>query len=162
MSDRTATLRDGAFIQRCYAIAERAVQAGDHPFGALLVHDGEILAEARNRVNSDDDVTAHAERLLIAAACRSISEETVAAATLYASTEPCVMCAGAIHRAGVRRVVYGVAGPALAAIRGERYRGVPVRELARAGDWAMQVVGPVMEDDGLRIHADFWPARGEA
>lgn len=159
MSDRTATLRDGAFIQRCYALAEEAVAAGDHPFGALLVHDDEVLAEGRNEVNTAGDVTRHAERGLIAAAWGRISEDRFAGATLYASTEPCVMCAGAIHQAGIRRVVFGVPGSALAEIRGEPYRGIPLRDLVATGGWRLEVVGPVMEDDGLRLHADFWPTR---
>lgn len=159
MSDRNATLRDGGMIQRCYALAERAVEAGDHPFGALLAHDGEVLAEARNRVNTGSDVTRHAERLLVAEVCNEVSEEVLREASLYTSTEPCVMCAGAIHQARIGRVVYGVPGQELARIRGEAYRGIPLRDLVRHGGWRLQVVGPVMEDDGLRIHADFWPSR---
>lgn len=157
MTDPTATLSDGAYIQRCYALAEQAAGAGNHPFGAVLVCGSEIRAEAVNEVVTGSDVTRHAERLLVARAWGRLGEDELARAVLYASTEPCVMCAGSIHYAGVRRVVFGVSGSVMAAATGRPYTGIPLRDLVARAGWGIEVVGPVMEDDGRRLHAELWP-----
>ncbi|HJO03001.1 MAG TPA: nucleoside deaminase [Acidobacteriota bacterium] len=160
VNDPAATLRDGAFVQRCYELAEAAVEAGNHPFGALLVHDDEVVFEAGNTVNTGNDGTRHAELQLVRGAWGALGPELLGKATLYTSTEPCLMCAGAIFWAGIPRVVYGVGARAMTAIVGKPYRGLPLREVELAAGFAFEVVGPVMQDDGLRIHADFWPAAG--
>lgn len=154
--DARATLRDGGFVQRAYELAEEAARAGDHPFGALLVRDGEVLLEARNRVVSAADVTRHAELEAVSAAWSRLDAEALAACTLYASTEPCAMCAGAIHWAGIGRVVYGVPAQELAAITGGTAL-LPLRELAQRAGYRYAIVGPVMPEDGLPLHRDFWP-----
>ena len=101
-------------------------------------------------------MTLHAETGLVAVATARLDRETLRASTLYASTEPCLMCAGAIHWAGIGRLVYGAPGPGMAAVLGETYRGIPAREaLTRMGSGA-EVVGPVLEDEGLRIHVECW------
>ena len=157
MDDPAATLRDGALIQRCYELAEAAVAAGNHPFGALLVRDGEVLIEAQNAVETGVDVTRHAELELVRSAWAQLDEPTRQGCVLYTSTEPCMMCAGAIYWAGVRRVVYGVAASEMAGAIGESYRGIPLRELSGTAGWNMRVTGPVLQEEGLRIHAEFWP-----
>ena len=157
--DPTATLRDGGYIQRCYQLAENAIAVGDHPFGAVLVHADVVIAEAANQVGTLADVTRHAELVLVGAVSRSIASEVLAESTLYSSTEPCPMCVGAIHWAGIARVVYGVAAVDLAEVVGRPYQGVPIRELVRRAGYRIAVKGPVMEDDGLRIHKEFWPKR---
>ncbi len=160
MNDPTATLRDGAFVQRCYELAEEAAEAGDHPFGALLVRADEVVLEARNAVNTGNDGTRHAELELIRSAWGSFGSDQLVETTLYTSTEPCLMCAGAIYWAAIPRVVYGVGAAAMTEVIGEPYRGLSLRKVGKAAGWTIEVVGPVMEDDGLRIHAGFWPRRG--
>jgi tRNA(Arg) A34 adenosine deaminase TadA len=88
---------DKDYINRCYVLAEQAVDHGDHPFGALLVIDGEIVIETQNSVLIDQDITCHAELNLIRAAVYKFDRQTINRATLYTSTEPCAMCAGAIY-----------------------------------------------------------------
>ncbi len=158
MNDPSATLRDGSLVQRCYELAEEAVEAGNHPFGALLVHAAEVVFEARNTVNTANDGTRHAELELVRGAWRTLGPDLLCKTTLYTSTEPCLMCAGAIFWAGIPRVVYGVGARAMSEIVGEPYRGLPLREVGVACGLPIEVVGPVMQDDGLRIHAAFWPA----
>lgn len=155
-SDPAATLRDGGFIQRAYELAEEAARQGDHPFGALLVRDGKVLIEARNRIASACDVTRHAEVEAVSAAWAQLDPGVIAASTLYCSTEPCLMCAGAIHWAGIGRVVYGVPAQALATIVGEPATGLPLRELVQRAGYGFTVVGPVMADDGLPLHRQYW------
>lgn len=157
MSDPRATVIDGGFIQRCYEIADEAVRDGNHPFGALLVCGSEVIAEARNTVDTDNDITRHAELSLVSQAYRLLESEALHRSVLYASTEPCLMCAGAIHWAGIGRVVFGVEAPDVAKARDEPYRGLRLRDAVAALDSDIRVVGPVLPDDGIRQHNEFWP-----
>ena len=83
-------------ISRALEIAVEARARGDHPFGALLELDGEIVAEAGNRVISDQDITAHAELTLVRDLERSGQLDLLASGVFYASCEPCPMCVGAM------------------------------------------------------------------
>ena len=84
------------FIRQAIAIARRARENGNHPFGALLVDaQGNVIAEAENTVVTDRDCTGHAETNLMRLASRQFEPETLSACTLYTSTEPCPMCCGA-------------------------------------------------------------------
>lgn len=158
-ADPAATGRDHDLLRRAYEIARSAGKNGNHPFGALLARDGEILAEAENDVVVSRDVTRHAETYLVSLAARRLDPAALAASTLYTSTEPCLMCAGAIHWAGIRRVVYGASNVGMVRVLGETWHGIPVREaLQRLGSGA-EVVGPVLEAEGLRIHRECWPGR---
>src|SRR5215471_19067222 len=101
--------RDEHFLRLSFAVARRSLTRGNHPFGCVLVDaDGKVLTEAENGYMPDHDGTAHAERLAATQACRTLSRDVLAAATLYSSAEPCAMCAGAIYWAGIGRVVYGL------------------------------------------------------
>ena len=95
------------FIRQCYDLARQAIANGDHPFGALLVRDGEVVLTAVNTVHSNRDVTQHAEFNLVSHAGRLLGYTALAESILYTSTEPCAMCAGAIFWAGIPTIVYG-------------------------------------------------------
>ena len=95
------------YLRRAFELARRAIEHGNHPFGALLLSDGKIVAEAENTVLVDKDPTQHAELRLVSSASRKLSHAVILGSTLYTSTEPCAMCAGAIYWTGVRRVVFG-------------------------------------------------------
>ncbi|MFI2608678.1 nucleoside deaminase [Kitasatospora sp. NPDC018619] len=103
------TEADEALLRRAIAIAARAVDLGDAPYGSLLAGpDGEVLAEAHNTVRRDDDITAHPELKLARWAARELAPGTAARTTLYTSCQPCGMCAGAVLRSGLGRVVYAL------------------------------------------------------
>ena len=155
--DSNATDRDRELIARTYELARSAVTAGDHPFGALLVHDGKIIAESKNTVETANDVTKHAETSLVSFATHNFDRQTLANSILYSSTEPCVMCTGAVERARIRRLVYGTTARHIATILGSPYSGMPSREILRRIEPNMEVVGPVSENEGIPIHAAFWP-----
>ncbi|MBV9816760.1 MAG: tRNA adenosine(34) deaminase TadA [Solirubrobacterales bacterium] len=91
--------------------AERAAAHDDIPIGALVVHDGVVLARGHNERERRADPTAHAEVLALRAAARALGSWRVLHATLYVTLEPCAMCAGAIVLARVPRVVYGASDP---------------------------------------------------
>lgn len=145
------------FVRRAYELARSAVAKGNHPFGALLVRDGVILAESENEVVISRDVTRHAETALVAAASAELDTDQLVASTLFTSTEPCIMCCGAIHWAGIRGIVYGVRGKEMVATFEGDYRGIPSREVFERLNPNVEIVGPVLEAEGLDIHRDFWP-----
>lgn len=85
-------------LEHAVALAQRAVESGEGgPFGAVVVRDGEVLAEGWNRVLATKDPTAHAEITAIRAACSALETFQLPGATIYASCEPCPMCLGAIY-----------------------------------------------------------------
>jgi len=108
---------DVQFMQEALAEARSAAAAGEVPIGAVLVHDGKILARAGNRTIRDCDPTAHAEIVALREAARLLANYRLADTTLYVTIEPCSMCAGAIIQARVPRLVYGADDPKGGAVR---------------------------------------------
>src|ERR1700679_3369453 len=109
------TEEDLAFLRQAIELARKARNDGRHPFGALIVNErGETVVAARNNaVRPNGDPTQHAEMLACGQAARLLSEAELAKCTLYTSTEPCAMCAGAIYWTGIGRVVFALAETAL-------------------------------------------------
>jgi tRNA(adenine34) deaminase len=102
---------DEAFMRAALHEAERAEGHDDVPIGAVVVHDGRVVATGRNERELRQDPTAHAEVLALRAAAAALGSWRVLDATLYVTLEPCAMCAGAIVLARVPRVVYGTEDP---------------------------------------------------
>lgn len=91
--------------------ARRAAAEGEVPVGAVLVRDGEIFVRAHNRVEAENDPTAHAELLAIREACRIAGEPRLPDCDLYVTLEPCAMCAQAISMARIRRLYFAAYDP---------------------------------------------------
>lgn len=147
-----ATEADLEHLRAAIALTREAAARGDNPFGARLVDAaGTVLAEATNRVHSTGDCTAHAELLVVREVTPRVSPARLAGATLYASAEPCAMCAGAICWSGIGRVVYGASTERIRAVAGP----VPLEPGVRGGDvlrsapLAREVLGPVLEAEAL-------------
>ena len=103
------------------------------------------------------DATHHAETGLISLASRKFGRETVAASVLYTSTEPCIMCCGAIRAAGIKKFYYGTTAIQVTRLRGAKVPETPLqcREVfARIGSPDVAIYGPLLEADGLKVHAD--------
>ncbi|MEU2549086.1 nucleoside deaminase [Streptomyces roseolus] len=114
------TPTDETLLRRAVEIAAHAVALGDAPYGSLLAGpDGTVLAEAHNTVRRDEDITAHPELKLARWAARELDPDTAARTTLYTSCEPCGMCAGAIVRSGLGRVVHALSTAQLVALNPE-------------------------------------------
>jgi len=103
--------RDEYFMRLALREAERAIAHDDVPIGAVLVHDGEVLATGRNEREARQDPTAHAEVLALREAAARLGSWRVLDSVLYVTLEPCAMCAGAIVLARVPRVVFGAWDP---------------------------------------------------
>ncbi|GGP90382.1 nucleoside deaminase [Streptosporangium pseudovulgare] len=109
---------DERLLRRAIELAAEARAGGNPPFGSLLAGpDGEILAEERNTSVTDADITAHPELKLARWAARELDRTAAAATTMYTSCRPCGMCAGAIERSGLGRVVYALSPEQLAGLK---------------------------------------------
>ena len=102
---------DETFLREAIAEAQQAEQSGEVPVGAIIVRDGEIIARGRNRVITDSDPTAHAEIIALRAAGIALGNYRLEGCDLYATLEPCAMCAGAILHARIRRLIYAAPDP---------------------------------------------------
>lgn len=102
---------DEYWMRHAYSLALRAAQAGEVPVGAVIVKDGQLIAEGYNLPITHHDPTAHAEVQAMRAAGRVLNNYRLNGTTLYVTLEPCPMCAGAMVHARVARVVYGAADP---------------------------------------------------
>lgn len=103
---KTDIKTDSEYLSAAVETAIENVEEGGGPFGALIVCDGEIIAKCANRVTRDNDPTAHAEVLAIREATKKLGTFNLQNCTIYASSEPCPMCLGAIYWAGLKRLVY--------------------------------------------------------
>jgi tRNA(Arg) A34 adenosine deaminase TadA len=105
---------DERHLKRAIELATSARQAGDMPFGSLLVGTrGQVLAEARNTMLSEEDITAHPELKLARWAGRELSADVAQMTTMYTSCHPCPMCRGGIARSGLGRVVFALSSEQL-------------------------------------------------
>ncbi|MDO9536201.1 MAG: tRNA adenosine(34) deaminase TadA [Bacillota bacterium] len=104
-------LNDEQYMEIALQLAEEAYTRGEVPIGALLVRDGEILAQDHNRREELKDATAHAEILVLRKAGQSLGGWRLLGTALYVTLEPCPMCAGALVQARVSRLVYGARDP---------------------------------------------------
>jgi tRNA(Arg) A34 adenosine deaminase TadA len=157
----TQAQADEHFLKRSFDVARRSMANGNHPFGAILVgRDRKVLCEAENGYMPARDGTAHAERLLATQACRTISAEVLAGATIYSSAEPCVMCSGAIYWAGIGRLVYGLSEARLRGITGDHPENptldLPCRAVFASGQRPTEVIGPLLEDEAAALHDGVW------
>jgi tRNA(Arg) A34 adenosine deaminase TadA len=150
--DPLSTEADREFIRRTYEIASSAVVNGNHPFGALLVNKGKIIIEFEHSAVTTRDLTKHAETGLVAVATQQFSREILSESTLYTSTECCIMCCGAVHWAGIPKIVFGTTASQARKAVGREYEGIPCKEVFQRINPTVAVVGPVMEEEGLKVH----------
>lgn len=156
------THQDENFLRRAIELARRAREDGRHPFGALVVNEcGRVVVEAlNNAVRPAGDPTQHAELNACAAASELLNEVELATCTLYTSTEPCAMCAGAIYWTGIGRVVFALSEKNLYRFTGSHIENptldLPCREVFARGQRPTLVTGPFLEDEAGRVHEGFW------
>ena len=142
-------------------LARRSREIGNHPFGARLVDaTGEVLLEAENTVVTERDCTGHAETNLMRIASERFSPEFLQGCTLYASTEPCAMCAGAIYWGNVGRVVFALSDEEWREIVGSNpdnsTLALSCREVFARGQREVEVSGPHLMQQARAVHEGFW------
>ena len=136
--------------------ARRALDAGEVPVGAVVVHEGRIVGTGFNQPITRNDPTAHGEIVALRAAARTLGNYRLTGATLYVTVEPCLMCAGALVHARIGTLVYGASEP----------RAGVVHSVMRALDHPslnhrVEVVSGVLEDDCRSIIQRFFKEKRE-
>ena len=149
-NDPRASEFDRRMIARTYELARTASRDGNPPFGALLVYGDSVVAEGTNTGMSTGDITRHAETGLISDASRRFGRDYLSGCWLYTSTEPCVMCSGAIRWARIPRVVYGTPQN-----MGGQFQEIPCREILERIAPQTEVIGPVLQEEGREIRSGF-------
>ena len=154
MATDRAPRDDDHWMRRALDLATQAVREGEVPVGAVVVRGGVEIGAGANAPIRDADPTAHAEINAIRAASRATGNYRLTGTTLYATMEPCVMCAGAIVHARIERVVYGVAD--------ERWGGAgSVFDVLGCGRFNHRPVirGGVLAGESAHLLVEFFRAR---
>lgn len=147
------------YIRQTYELARRTMEQGNHPFGALFVHRGEVVLTAKNSVKTLSDPTRHAELNLIQLAAQQLAPVAWSELILYTSTEPCAMCAGAIYWSGCQMVVFGTSAATAFAIANPDDPtdfAVPSQYVFKQGSRPITLIGPVADEEGAALHAEYW------
>ncbi len=107
---------DELFMEEALRAAQRALEQGEVPVGAIVVHEGRIVGRGGNRNIADSDPTAHAEIIALRHAGAALGNHRLEGCELFATIEPCAMCAGALVHARLKRLVYGADDPKAGAV----------------------------------------------
>ncbi|MFL6211913.1 MAG: nucleoside deaminase [Pyrinomonadaceae bacterium] len=147
---------DYKFLRQAFAVARRSRAHGNYPFASILVDEhGEVLLEAENTVNSERDCTGHAEVNLVRAATRGCTPQVLARSTVYASAEPCAMCAGALYWSGIGRLVYALSKQRATEIEHAKGAGAQLplgcRAILGAGERQIEIEGPALEAEAEQV-----------
>jgi tRNA(Arg) A34 adenosine deaminase TadA len=151
-----------AALRRANALAQAALDAGHHPFGALLLDaDGTTVLMTQGNVSAVE----HAEAVLAREAARRFSPERLWGCALVTTVEPCAMCAGTQYWAHIGRLVFGMSERELLALTGNHTENptldLPCRDVFARGQKAVEVIGPVaaVREEIAALHRDFWSRR---
>lgn len=150
---------DASYLRQAFVWANAARTRGNRPFGAVVVaQDGRILAEAFSNTRETGDCTGHAEMNAVRQLGNPrVAPELLAGATLYASAQPCAMCAGAICHAGIGRVVFGLDDTRLLEIRPDlRGSTLDCRPVFDNATYAINCIGPALVNEALAVYEDSW------
>ncbi len=153
---------DMDLLREVISLADQSRSNGHHPFAALVADkEGRIIAIAENNsLPPAGDPTQHAELAAAAAAAKKLTPEELLDCTLYTSAEPCCMCAGAIYWCNIGRVVYALSEHRLLSLTGDHPENptfsLPCREVFLRGQRAIEVHGPLLEDEAAGSHHGFW------
>ena len=142
------------FMEAALEEARAAGDRGEVPIGAVVVHEGSIVARAGNETRALRDITAHAEILALREAAAKRGNYRLTGLTLVVTLEPCAMCAGAISHARIGRVVFGAEDPkGGAVVHGPRFFAQPTCH------WRPEVTGGVLAEESADLLRGFFRAR---
>lgn len=145
----TARIEDHQkFMKMALRQAQKALDLGEVPIGAIVVHEGKVIARGCNQVEMLKDTTAHAEMIALTAAFHQVGSKYLRGCTLYVTLEPCVMCAGAIKWAQISTLVYGAS---------DRKGGF--QSFLKASEWFAPdfgIVPGIMETESRTLLLDFF------
>lgn len=138
------------FMERALMLARQAAQAGEVPVGCVIVKNGIIIAEGRNRREETQNALHHAEILAIDNACYALRNRRLSGCTMYVTLEPCPMCAGAIFNAGIDEVVFGATDTNMGACGGV------INIFEEAFGFKPKLYGGFMAEESAALLKDFF------
>ncbi len=141
------------FLRRAIQLAKEAREKGQEPFGAVLVKKNEIVAEGGNQIYTLSDPTAHAENALIRDYCQKHKIMNLEGHVLYCSTEPCMLCSGAVFWARISKIVFSLSQEMLHKISGGSTK-TDCRTLLKPHPW-IEIVGPALSEEGLKVFEGY-------
>lgn len=141
---------DEIFMRAALNLAKLSFDEGEVPVGAVIVHDGKIIAEGRNRREHEKNAVSHAEINAINAACKALSGWRLCDCTLYVSLEPCPMCAGAVINSRLSRVVFGASDKTYGAL-GSLFNLTEFKGLYKP-----KVCGGILAEESSALLSDFF------
>lgn len=155
------TARDERYLLRAIELAHSGVDDGNRPFGAILVDANDlVVAEGWSTQRQTHDWTAHAELNVLREAGKRRSYDELAGCTLYASGEPCPMCAAAMHWCNVQRLVFGIDEVTMREYRdtNEKGAGIPLsaRDVLYRSSKRIEVIGPALVAAARLPHDRYW------
>ncbi len=151
LAEAASTVSDEYWLAHALKLAERAQAINEVPVGAVIVHEQRIIGEGWNQPISSTDPTAHAEIMALRQAAQVLNNYRLLNTTLYVTLEPCVMCAGAIIHARVKRVVFGAFDPKAGAA-GSMFEVLGTKKLNHYVEWQG---GVLAEPCGLTLKSFF-------
>ena len=152
----TPAINDQTFMRAAIAASRAAMAAGNMPYGAVLVSPaGKQLFSAQNNQITSGDCTGHAETALVREATAALGADALRGATVYASGEPCAMCAGAMFWAGIRRVVFGIPQPVMAEVAGGDLLPIGCAAVLAGSTPPVVVEGPLLQDEAVAVLQEY-------
>jgi tRNA(Arg) A34 adenosine deaminase TadA len=144
------------YLKLAFEQARVAGETGQYPYGAIIVLDGSVIAAAHNLTRRSRDLVDHAEMLAIRAVARAHSENSLRRATLYASCEPCPMCAAALYWSGIGRLVYACPTEVDALISDMPF-AVPCRTILTVNNGhQVKIIGALLQAEAESILRRYW------
>ena len=155
MKKITSLMNNEDYIRKCYELAVSAGKKGHESFGAVLVHNGEILEEAENTADFERKIFGHAEFNLVHKCANKYSDDVLAESVLYTSCAPCERCLGAIASLGVHRVVCGVSYKKFCRLLPFDHKELDREGLLKQLGIDMTITESVLEDEGMHVF-EWW------
>lgn len=154
-------MTDIDFLRETLAIASQSLEKGNLPFGCLLSDSaGNVLAKGENTVITDEDSIAHCEINLVHQLAGKYNPESLINCTLYASTEPCPMCASAIFWSGIGRIVFAISKESYHSIAGTANPAhvfdMSSKQLLSHGGRQIKVEGPLLEEETIAFYKNIY------
>ncbi|MET0287733.1 MAG: nucleoside deaminase [Polyangiales bacterium] len=146
---------DIGFMRLAIAASREAAEQGNTPFGAVLTQGEQMLLSAGNEQVTTGDCTAHAELALVRKAQQQLGPPALRGATVYASGEPCAMCAGAMFWAGIQRIVYAATKDDIALALGDPNLPIDCASTLAGASPAVSVEGPLLREEASAILRRF-------
>jgi tRNA(adenine34) deaminase len=141
------------FMAEALKLAKEAKKLGDHPFGAVIVCDGEIVGKGKCEDSTKNDVTAHAEMLALRDACQNLQTNNLKDCVIYSTNEPCLMCAAAIFQAKITHVVVGLDRDAIPNYL--RPRKIRIHHVAEDSGYEIKISSGILKEEILEQFIDL-------